>query len=1212
MKRIIKLIFLGALILTPWMVYGLVLDQPHHPQGSTSVNCGSCHWVTGGTAPWSGVTPPAGWQPQDITVNNLRCMACHNGTNPNIPQANIHSGSTTSTQYWSGTWTVECITCHNPHYQRQPRAWKTDPNLYLATGPFTVSGVGPYDSVNNRTPITPSSPLTEEYQGKYFMPDKNYPFFYKIISSTQNQNTFYVQGQVNTSYVRGGGFGIVYGMNIKDSITYTNPGGQTLTSSVKLFREGYNVPGGFIDTNNYSSSICQACHTQTANFTRTNQSHGTAINQGASCLNPAAGCHQEHPQSFAIAGAKCGVCHGVPPSYYNSSTDHNLVKKIKQGGVEYDTYTGVTTPGAHVKHTQTGQMTYSKRQVGCMECHNGGMQPQESDPTIGDYKIQIGINATTVGYTGGSYDGRTSLANTFTYQAVAPTTVTTNGSLACSNIYCHGSTIGGTVNPTWTGTVACGDCHKATAANPPTLGSHVKHAGDSSTMQSAIACSMCHGHSGTGSAAHVDGSATWSLNIGDPRFGSSATYRGTNAGSVNPVPSNTYGQCSNIYCHSNANPLGGTNQFSTVTWGGSPMACNSCHSGAGDASPTWSSSHTKHVNTYSANSNFTCNACHSEVASGNTTISDKTKHVNAQKNVAFNNINPSGSYSSPNCSNLYCHSNANPYGGTNQYTTVAWNGSAPCNSCHSGAGDATPTWSGPHTKHVNDYSANPAFTCNACHSATASNNNTISGYAVHVNTVKDVVFNTFSNASATYNIGTHQCSNTYCHSAGTGGTAHSGDSRPVASNTVTWSGSTTCGSCHGGGNATGMPNYANGSPKANSHAKHPADCSICHAATTSDGTTITDKTKHVNKLYDLQAKTGYTFNYTYQSTGGSCSSISCHFNGMATWGGVVSCGDCHAVPPPTGAHVVHFGGTSSEAQYGNDGKILSATAYKFNCGNCHPLNVANHANGTVEIELYNPSATGFKQYNPPSATKSGTGNSTVCDNVYCHSNGADGANRAYKSTPQWGSTFGANKCGGCHDNPPQYAGQGHYNSSGFMGKEGGHLVGIHFDNIYTGTTGLASAGTGNTNSHGNSLYSTTIACYICHSNVVSQTPVDTYALYNVSSSAMKCSNCHTGATPTPLQNGAIADKGLHINGTKEVAFVNAFSMKSKAQLRDESRPSMWTRNAGYKTPGAYDSATINSSDWNPGTKTCVTACHNNQPVTWGDTGVTCSSCHTDL
>ncbi len=1073
MIRIIKLILLTGLILIPVVGYGR-LDQPHHPQGTSSVNCGNCHWTAGGTPPWSGQTKPTGWSDADWTINNQRCWVCHN-TNSSKP-ASIHSASTTSTQYWSGQWTTECVSCHNPHNQRQWVAWRTDPDLYLATGAFTVTGVGTYDSVNNRTPITLSSPLTDEYQDRYFMPDKNYPFFYKIISSTLNQNIFYVRGKVNTTYVRGNGFAIIYGMSIKDYISYTNPGGQKITASIKLFRPGLNVQGGFIDSNNYSTSLCQACHTQTANFTQSNPNHGTTITEGQSCLNPASGCHAEHPQGFQIAGAKCGVCHGVPPSYYNSPADHNLVKKIKIDGTEYDTNTGVTTPGAHVKHSQTSAMTYSRRQVGCMECHNAGMQPAESDPTIGDYKIQIGINATTVGYTGGNYDGRTSLANGFTYQAVSPTTVTTNNTLVCSNIYCHGSTIGGTVNPSWTGTVSCGDCHKATAAAPPTLGSHVKHAGNTSTMQSAITCSTCHGHSGTASAVHVDGSAQWNLNTGDPRIGSQATYRGLNSGSVNPVPSSTYGQCSNLYCHSNASPLGGTASYKTVTWGGAAMACNSCHSGAGDASPTWSVSHTKHVNTYTQ---YNCNHCHSTVASNNTTISDKTLHVNATKEISFNSFNPSAlPYDSANhqCSNLYCHSNASPLGGTNVYVTATWNTSLDCGGCHKKAdttanmtaGGTIGLMSSAHVIHVAlDQYGDPSrsakqITCQSCHNTVASGNSTIINYANHVNAIKNVGFDTsWIGGSPSYSGSpNYQCSSVYCHSDG----QPLGQGSPVYK-TVAWNaGALTCNDCHAS------------NPNTNAHLKHTnastynMGCVECHQSVVSNNTTISSKVLHVNKIKDVAWKTG-----GYNADGGpysspNCSNIYCHSQGTensapysspnvtAAWNTTLTCKGCHdfnaAATPDimsTGAHAKHV----------NNASVMGVN---FTCSECHnqtvssgdsPVtNFALHVNKQVNIAFNTTLNPGASYAGSPAPMQKAPGSAYgQCTNLYCHSSGniARSATPTYK-TPSWSDTF-TDHCDQCHGDG---AGRSHP--------------------VYaSGTPGSNTA-----NSHIQHVENASIGCEVCH------------------------------------------------------------------------------------------------------------------------------------
>ncbi len=792
---------------------------------------------------------------------------------------------------------------------------------------------------------------------------------------------------------------------------------------------------------------------------------------------------------------------------------------------------------------------------------------------------------------------------------------------------------------------ACDSCH----GNPPTVntlggpnglakypdnsgtgsnnpGKHQYHATSSGLN---LSCNSCHTN------YTMPENTLKRIQIGFNIFGfgggsydgqSGVSYEGKNGTSVSNTGTRN---CSNIYCHSSVQGSGGTGSptYATPQWLDTASAqCGSCHKAdgvQGDASLMDSASHTKHV---SAPYSKPCSECHSGAGSGT------ALHVNYNINMAFvtDPHGNSGSYSqSPNtpgngygsCSNIYCHSIAQTNGGgtltagnTTQYKNVTWGSTVICGNCH-----AVPPNTGRHDIHANTYN----FDCWVCHNNAGINKQTGIPTPNHTNKNIEISFDSTYGPSATYSQspnppgnGYGNCSITYCHSNGTGGTANTGDSRPISANTSPlWSATTTCGSCHGGGNLTGQPNYANGSPKANSHGKHPTDCSICHNATTNDGTTISDVTRHVNRLYDLQAKSGYSFSYTYQSTGGSCSSISCHFNGTATWGGTISCGGCHNVPPTTGAHATHTSALSAlNSQYGNDQNNSTTAAYGFNCGNCHPLSLSMHGNGTIEIELYNVSSTGFKANNPSTASRTGTGANTQCSDVYCHSNGADGANRVYRQTPTWGSTFGANKCGQCHDNPPQYAGQSHYVASNFMGKEGGHLVGIHFDNIYNGVagSGLLTAGTGNNNSHGNSTYSTTISCYICHNGVVSSTTIDTYALYNVASSAMKCSNCHTSGSTTPLQNGVIADRSLHVNATKNVAFVNAFTVKSKAQLRDGSMPAVWTRVGTYKTAGSYDTAIINSSDWNSGTKTCTTACHNNQPVTWGDTTVTCYSCHTSL
>ena len=117
------------------------------------------------------------------------------------------------------------------------------------------------------------------------------------------------------------------------------------------------------------------------------------------------------------------------------------------------------------------------------------------------------------------------------------------------------------------------------------------------------------------------------------------------------------------------------------------------------------------------------------------------------------------------------------------------------------------------------------------------------------------------------------------------------------------------------------------------------------------------------------------------------------------------CSGCHDSPPQTGTHLVHYNSPSlNSVRYGGTTVSSTADVYKFDCGNCHPLDKINHNNGTVDIELYNPAAPAgsIKALNPSNAayTPGGTvvtyankvssGRSLsysdgTCNNVYCHS-----------------------------------------------------------------------------------------------------------------------------------------------------------------------------------------------------------------------------------
>lgn len=209
---------------------------------------------------------------------------------------------------------------------------------------------------------------------------------------------------------------------------------------------------------------------------------------------------------------------------------------------------------------------------------------------------------------------------------------------------------------------------------------------------------------------------------------------------------------------------------------------------------------------------------------------------------------------------------------------------------------------------------------------------------------------------------------------------------------------------------------------------------------------------------------------------GSCHGANHHGD---NWAG---CSACHDSPPQTGTHITHYGGGPQMLlTYGDTSVTSVADAYKFGCGNCHPLDRVNHNNGTVDVELYNPAAPAdsLKAKNPSNAaytqgqnvvtyqSKVGGGRSLsysdgTCSNIYCHSgfvvtsSGPVGnplaiadnpayfppnykvnmgfimdetcssvqyapytvnAGREYKTTPAWGTTGSFSLCTECHQFP---------------------------------------------------------------------------------------------------------------------------------------------------------------------------------------------------
>lgn len=200
-----------------------------------------------------------------------------------------------------------------------------------------------------------------------------------------------------------------------------------------------------------------------------------------------------------------------------------------------------------------------------------------------------------------------------------------------------------------------------------------------------------------------------------------------------------------------------------------------------------------------------------------------------------------------------------------------------------------------------------------------------------------------------------------------------------------------------------------------------------------------------------------------------CDCNTCHnsFQHPDGWNGC-STSTCHDSPPQTVAHLTHYNSTPViELVYGDTAVSSGSDAYKFGCGNCHPLDNSYHRNGTVEVQMYDAAAPAgsLKAKNPATAAYNPA--DKTCSNVYCHSgfvvfsSGPVGnpltvndnpalfppnykinklpttvgfimdetcssvqyapytvnSGREYKTTPAWGTTGTFSQCTECHQFP---------------------------------------------------------------------------------------------------------------------------------------------------------------------------------------------------
>ncbi len=844
----------------------------------------------------------------------------------------------------------------------------------------------------------------------------------------------------------------------------------------------------FLRTANDSDQMCLDCHRNWNTVDQTKGTHPVGIDyQQKASAKPTAfnavpvNANPSNPTSaMKLLGGKisCSTCHGVHTTDSSSSTFDSFsglpYLKPSDGNLLRTDLHAATADGINIcTNCHAGKVAHNGRgqNIQCADCHGAHVDTGDgSTPNVWLIKRSLA-------------DGKGPALFTSTTNK---NYMSTDGSGVCQS--CHAVPTGTGYQFHLTQTNAtCNDCHahsnsKSSFSVDPNQGCTACH-GYPPAANSAGAGGYAAGYaqapsftdeSASGHASHAgspyqkacmnchQGNSHQTGTFQDVFIDTAGTVAAT--GGLVPVYDKTGQSCSKVYCHGNGNPRGGTG-ITTVTpsWRGgkgkiigTAGECNTCHSAAGAASPTWSLSHTRHINGYAANPNFTCTACHAKTASSNSAIfgniSARSLHTNGRKDVALTSFAGGiWNQSSAGCSSFYCHSNVQGAAGIGAPTSftggLTWNGAAMnCGSCHVPMvkmGNIS-TATGSHKRHVQIY----AYTCATCHgNGYSAVSNTVS-IPTHVDGVITMGFTgtaSTNGAKPTYYQGNNSpgngyanCSTIYCHSnvQGNGGTG-----LPVTFAAPVWGAAPLpCGSCHA--------NMTTSAAAPGSHVQHAQragyGCIICHNGAGKDpNPPFAATAKHANGTIDISFSgnaAGAVYSkgvgFTPGTGYGSCSAARCHGSGAVTWGVPLwsttdQCGKCHGSGTTTGAP---FYSTSYPAKVtaNTDAKVGAHTSHltapdglsnAFACTDCHglvTLTAVTHMNGVTDFTWSPLAKTG-------GLTPAYSSSSGVCSNVYCHGAlmpGGDtsGTNRA----PTWKlpflpATLTPAACATCHGFPPSPA-----------------------------------------------------------------------------------------------------------------------------------------------------------------------------------------------
>ncbi|MDT8316473.1 MAG: CxxxxCH/CxxCH domain-containing protein [bacterium] len=424
------------------------------------------------------------------------------------------------------------------------------------------------------------------------------------------------------------------------------------------------------------------------------------------------------------------------------------------------------------------------------------------------------------------------------------------------------------------------------AATPASVGSHEAH-----VTKLSYACAECHGDGNGQDQPHGTGKTNAYMKNLTSLHGANFT---PNLAGTSSVVDDT---CANVDCHS-----GRAYQRS---WINNPTTCDACHGGrtSDGLNQISTGSHVKHTGNGATEYDFQCTLCHVDntgnfdhysVADVDLNFTGQGTGSSYTRGTGFATFTTGAEWGT--CTSA-CHGDGLP---SSSSGTPTWGGSSlTCENCHYATGNKA-LMSAPHPTHLNAGTYN--FDCFNCHVQTTTDNTTINNYTAHVNGNRNVDFDTYlDNDSGSFNgTATKQCLNIYCHSNGTD--TDGVGPFPMGNFTADWDGATQgCKYCHGdetlGGWTSAMPNYANGAPKANSHAKHVNggyQCIDCHEVTLATNAAIGNYTAHINGNYNIDINASYGASAAYTPGTKVCSNVDCHGGNPVTWGDPnVNCFTCH-------------------------------------------------------------------------------------------------------------------------------------------------------------------------------------------------------------------------------------------------------------------------------------------------------------------------------